>query len=381
MEGQTDYAIRERGGVPLKDYTKGGKFVPGKGLAQINFDLLGRALAIASLGLGLTAVLMPRRVQKMIGVKGKQTNLIRAVGARELSAAMLVGMQSRPVSGVASRVVGDVMDLSLLGWGFRNKRINRSRLRNANIFIAAITALDILTLVMLARKQSRVKRISDLTKADLDNRTRSGAFKVVRSITIESSPSELYSFWRNFENLPQFMYHLDMVSVLDDRRSHWVAKAPAGTRVEWQAEITQDQPNQLIAWRSIAGADVPNWGSVRFDGAPQGRGTVVRVEIEYRPPAGRLGKIVAKLFGEEPGQQVSDDLRRFKEIIETGEVLRSDGVPYGSGEKMNRPAQPMKEARAWSDDNKGFEKFAPEASRQRENASDRNTVRSTKGDY
>jgi uncharacterized membrane protein len=151
---------------------------------------------------------------------------------------------------------------------------------------------------------------------------------------------ELYQFWRNFENLPQFMYHLKAVRVIDDRRSHWEAKAPAGKRVQWDAEITNDQPNEEIAWQSTFNADVPNSGRVRFEPGPAGRGTVVRVEIEYRPPGGAIGKVIAKLFGEEPGQQVAGDLHRFKQVMETGEVLRSDGSMQGYGQKMQQPARP-----------------------------------------
>jgi uncharacterized membrane protein len=151
----------------------------------------------------------------------------------------------------------------------------------------------------------------------------------------------MYTYWRNFENLPRFMYHLESVERLDERRSHWVAKGPAGTQVEWDAEITDDRPNELIAWRSLPDAQVPNSGMVRFEPGPAGRGTVVRVEIEYRPPGGALGKAVAKLFGEEPGQQVAGDLHRFKQVMETGEVVVSEGSPHGFGQKQQKPAQPL----------------------------------------
>jgi uncharacterized membrane protein len=126
------------------------------------------------------------------------------------------------------------------------------------------------------------------------------------------------------------MYHLESVEDLGQGRSRWVAKGPAGTTVEWEAEIVEDVRNRLIAWRSLEGADVPNSGSVRLAAAPAGRGTEVRVEVEYRPPAGAVGATVARLFGEDPEQQMRDDLRRFKQAIETGEVLRSDASPEGT---------------------------------------------------
>jgi uncharacterized membrane protein len=153
------------------------------------------------------------------------------------------------------------------------------------------------------------------------------------AITINASPDELYARWHDFEQLPTFMYHLESVSTTADGRSHWVAKAPAGTSVEWDAEITDDAPGQRIAWRSLEGATVENSGSIRFQPAPGGQGTEVYVELTYSPPAGALGAAVAKLFGEEPDQQISDDLRRFKQLVETGEIARSEGAPLGSRTK------------------------------------------------
>ena len=147
---------------------------------------------------------------------------------------------------------------------------------------------------------------------------------VREAIRLEVPLEFAYGFWRRLENLPRFMEHLQAVRVIDDRRSHWRARAPAGTTVEWDAEIIEDRPNELIVWRSLDGADVPNTGSVRFTPAPGGRGTEVRVELRYDPPGGALGALVAKLFGEEPGQQVGGDLRRLKQVMETGEVVHSD---------------------------------------------------------
>ena len=144
--------------------------------------------------------------------------------------------------------------------------------------------------------------------------------KVVRSITINRLPEQVFAFWRQLEIWPRFMHHLVSVQVLDDKHSHWVAKAPAGRRVSWDAEIVEERPNQLLAWRSSQGADVPNTGAVQFRPAPIGRGTEVTVRLEYSPPAGILGQTVARLFGKEPGRQLDEDLRRFKSVMETGEV-------------------------------------------------------------
>lgn len=163
---------------------------------------------------------------------------------------------------------------------------------------------------------------------------------VERSMTIGKSPEELYSFWRNFENLPQFMAHLDDVTVQDNTRSHWQAKGPAGTQFAWDAEITEDQPNQLIAWRSLPGAQVQNQGTVRFQPAPGGRGTVVRVTMQYDPPAGPLGAGIAKLFGEEPKVQVDGDLRRLKQVLEAGEIATIEGQPSGTRSAVGNVLSP-----------------------------------------
>jgi uncharacterized membrane protein len=153
--------------------------------------------------------------------------------------------------------------------------------------------------------------------------------RVEKTVTINRSPAELYQFWHNFENLPSFMKHLQSVQVLDEKRSHWVASAPLGGTVEWDAEVVTDQENHLIAWTSVEGADVDNSGFVRFQPAPEGRGTEVKVVLEYAIPAGKLGAAVAKLFGEEPKQQIGDELRRFKMLMETGEIATTEGQPSG----------------------------------------------------
>ena len=149
-------------------------------------------------------------------------------------------------------------------------------------------------------------------------------------VTINKSPEELYSFWRDFGNLPKFMNHLESVTASDDTHSHWVAKAPLGRTVAWDAEIINEIPNRLIAWQSLPGADVSSAGSVRFEPALGGRGTEVRVNLDYNPPAGVFGATVAKLFGEEPQIQIAEDLRRFKNLMETGETPTVEGQPVGT---------------------------------------------------
>ncbi|WP_373529737.1 SRPBCC family protein [Nostoc sp.] len=153
--------------------------------------------------------------------------------------------------------------------------------------------------------------------------------KVEKTVTINKSADELYRFWHNFENLPTFMKHLKSVRVDNEKCSHWIANAPLDNTVEWDAEILEDRENEFISWASVEGADVDNSGFVRFKKAPGDRGTEVKVVLEYNPPGGALGSVVAKLFGEEPEQQIGDELRRFKMLMEAGEIATTEGQPSG----------------------------------------------------
>jgi uncharacterized membrane protein len=152
---------------------------------------------------------------------------------------------------------------------------------------------------------------------------------VEQSVTIARPASECYAFWRDLETLPQIMSHLKEVKVIDDKRSHWVAKAPLGFDVQWDAEIINDEPDRVIAWRSIGNATVDNSGSVRFVSIGDDM-TEVKVTLDYIPPAGKVGSVVAKLFGEEPNQTVKSDLQKFKKLMETGEIAsNAGGSPRG----------------------------------------------------
>lgn len=155
--------------------------------------------------------------------------------------------------------------------------------------------------------------------------------RVDKSVTINRPVEELYQFWRNFENLPRIMYHLEAVKIQDGdgTRSHWVAKAPAGLKVEWDAEIINDVPNERIGWRSLEGTSVPNAGAVIFRPAAQGRGTEVQVSLKYDPPGGAIGSAIAKLFGEEPSLQIQGDLFRFRQLMEAGEISTTTGQSSG----------------------------------------------------
>ncbi len=152
---------------------------------------------------------------------------------------------------------------------------------------------------------------------------------VTKSVTVNRPIEDVFSFWRNFENLPRFMRHLESVKQTDATHSHWVVRGPVGSTIEWDAEIFNEKPNELIAWRSLEGSDIDHAGSVRFRKAPADRGTEVHVSLNYEPPGGRLGASIAWLFGEEPRIQIEDDLLRFKQVMEAGEIATVDGQPKG----------------------------------------------------
>jgi uncharacterized membrane protein len=166
-----------------------------------------------------------------------------------------------------------------------------------------------------ARSASRKDRVSPVASVG-----RGHGIKVEQRVTINRPVLEVFRFWRNFENLPRFMDHLESVTVIDETRSHWVAKGPAGTRIEWDAVIHNEVIDDLIAWRSLPGSEVNHAGSVHFTPSADGSRTDVRVVLNYEPPAGKVGAAVAKLLGEDPSRQVEEDLRRFKQVMDSGDV-------------------------------------------------------------
>ncbi|MDB6016842.1 MAG: cyclase/dehydrase [Pedosphaera sp.] len=163
--------------------------------------------------------------------------------------------------------------------------------------------------------------------------------KVVKSCTINKTPEELFRFWRRLENLPRFASHLISVTENSSGLSRWVARSPAGNTVEWDAIIINEHENSMIAWETVQGSEIQNAGTVRFEPAPAGQGTEVTVSLEYVPPAGKLGAAIAKIFGEEPELQVEDDLRRFKALMEAGEIPTIEGQPVGGDQKRKRRNQ------------------------------------------
>jgi uncharacterized membrane protein len=169
-----------------------------------------------------------------------------------------------------------------------------------------------------------------------DRNDLSGTILIKKAVTIQREPEDLYSFWRSLENLPMLMEHLESVEIIDERRSQWTARGPAGKKIDWTAVITEDIPNKIMNWRSIEGSDVIASASVQFEPAPGNRGTEVKLMIRYDPPGGILGAAVVKLFGKDPGKEIREGLRRFKQLMETGEIMTIEGQPSGRSEDLER---------------------------------------------
>jgi uncharacterized membrane protein len=318
--------INQRGrqgmqGQHYKRYRQGRDLTPQLAQSDESAERLANGLGWFSIGLGLAEILAPKQLASLIGLRKDHPILFRVMGAREILSGVGILTERKPSGWVWSRVAGDALDISALLAALMTPDNDRRKVALAMSSVIGVTALDIYN----------AQKLSARTGAH-------GGLSYVETVTIKRSPEEVYGFWRDFQNLPRFMNHLESVQVIDDRRSHWVAKGPLGSSVEWDAEITEDRPNELISWRSLEGSEVDNYGTVRFMRAPGDRGTEVRVEIEYNPPAGALGAGIAKIFGEAPEQQVKDDLAQLKMVLETGEIVKSDSSIHSGP----HPAQPAR---------------------------------------
>jgi uncharacterized membrane protein len=287
-------------------------------------EKLAAGLGWFSIALGSAELLAPRGIARLIGVRPTDdtVSILRGYGAREIASGLAILSEPSDAKWLWARVGGDALDISTLGAAMGARETDRGRATAATLAVMGVTALDVLCATALSR-----------TNSSAAPRRRNG-YRVEQVTTINRTIDEVYRYWRDFQNMPRFMRHLESVQLLGERRSRWRASGPAGTTVEWEADMLQDRPNEWIAWRSLPGSQVENSGSVRFQPAPGARGTEVRVQLEYRPPAGAVGRGIAWLFGEEPEQQIKEDLHRFKQLMETGEIPLSDGPG------LWRPAQP-----------------------------------------
>lgn len=300
---------------------------------RMNGDAVARGLGWFSIALGLGGLCAPRMVGQAIGVGSDRmaVNILRAVGLREIATGAAILASPNPTAAVWARVGGDAMDLALLGWALSSDETSRERAAGATALVAGITALD-------AWCGQHLQWHRDLAQPR-------GFYHTARAVVVNRRPREVYDFWRDFTKLPRFMSLVDSVETRGGKRSHWRIKGPAGMSWEWDAEIVEDRPGELLAWRSLDGAEIENAGRVAFERAPGNRGTVLKVELEYRPPAGRFGAGIARLFGQEPGQILQQDLRAMKALIETGEIPRSEASFGTFAHAARPPGEEEKESR------------------------------------
>ncbi|MCW2926986.1 MAG: cyclase/dehydrase [Thermoleophilia bacterium] len=277
---------------------------------------LASALGWFSLGLGAAQIIAPQKVTALVGAKDTPgTRLFtRAMGVREITHGLGILTSTQPTPWVWSRVLGDALDLGALGSVLRSGSTSRARTLGAVAAVAGTTGTDVLDGLGLGRSRSASTK---------------GPMVVKAAVTIDRTPEAIYGYWRDFENLPDIMTHLESVEHMEDGLTRWQARAPLGASVAWTAEVTEDTPHERIAWRSIEGSMVQTTGEVRILPAPGDRGTELHVWLTYDAPIGPLGAALLKLFGDDPVQQVKDDLRRFKQVMETGQVVRSEGAPKG----------------------------------------------------
>lgn len=277
-----------------------------------------RTLGWFGIALGTAEILAPYWVARRVGLSPDTSSTIRWQGLREIiSGALILKNPSSPI-GMWARVAGDAIDLTLLARASDSHTGQNEKRRRSRLLVSTISALD----VACAASLSRLKA---------SHSARSTEFR--ESITIEKPPHELYRFWRSFDQLPVVMNYLESVTVLDDKHSHWVTKPLGDTRFEWDCEIVSDEPDRSISWRSTPDSEICTEGSVRFNPLDHQRGTRVSVEMNFIPtrvPPG-LGRPLSKLA---IYLAVRRDLRRFKQLMETGEIATVKGQPAGrsSGE-------------------------------------------------
>ena len=307
---------------------------------------LERGLGLLALGLGVAQVAAPGTLVRLVGIEesGRTRALMRGLGAREIATGLGILSEAAPAPFLWARVGGDALDLALLGLALAQDGTRKGRAAAWTAAMAGIAAADTLA----ALRRSGATGDGAGARGGGHGIGAGTRHEVRESITVNRPRGEVYGLWRDLVRLPEFMEHLVEVAPLGDGRTRWTARAPGGGTIEWDAETTANIPDELIAWRSLPGAPVESEGSVRFAVAPGGRATEVHVAFDWIAPGGKAAALAARLLGEEPGQQVRDDLRRLKQVLELGEIVRSDGSPEGTRalrQVTQRPAQPATAAR------------------------------------
>jgi uncharacterized membrane protein len=291
---------------------------------RVSPQQLATGLGWFSIGLGLAKIATPNLVADLIGVRddNKTRKVLRCYGVRELAAGSGILSQSNPSGWLWARVAGDVLDISSLCKAMIADDDDRGKGIATAAALIGVTLADVYCAKQLSngtdRSQSHTTAVNSITA----------------SIIIARDRNEVYEFWRDFEHLPQIFDRLESVRKLGDRRSHWKLALPMGRSLEWDAEITDDQPNSRIAWRSLS-SSAPHSGEVRFERATGNRGTKVKVEIR---PEG-VGTSLGKLFGLVPEQHVKIALHNLKQLLEVGEIAKSDASIHRGKHAAHPPGQ------------------------------------------
>lgn len=274
---------------------------------------LGVALAWIGIGIGITELLVPRALARTAGLPARP-RLLQAIGTRELITNAGILLQPQKGGWGWSRVAGDVLDLSLLAWV--GQRHPHRRLPPLTAILAGMTVLDMLAAY-------------DKQRQSVSQRVTAGVVRIHKLLYIQRPADECYRFWRNFENFPYFMQHVAAVQVVDATHTHWRVRVPLGQHVDWTVELFSDIPARQLGWRTIAGSAVEHTGVVRFLPTIADNNTRLDIDMRYHAPLNQAGVMLAKILSEEPSQKIDDDLRRFKQLIETGEIATTAGQPSG----------------------------------------------------
>jgi uncharacterized membrane protein len=297
---------------------------------------LARALGWFSVSLGLASLVAPHRLAQLIGLGQQGTNvaLLRAIGARELASGIGILTQENPSHWLWARVGGDALDLALLTRALGNEDTDRGKVATATAAVIGVTAVDAFA----------TRQLSQGNGASFRETAKAAAHepRVASAITVNAPIGEVFAAWAGFANLPRFMASFATVRVTDDRLSHWQTTLPGGLAVSWDVVITDVVPNERITWRTGDTSNLSGSGDVRFRSAPGDRGTEILFEARFDPPGGEFGHKIAGLFTDPLGVKLNNDLRRFKQLTELGEIVKSDD----SAIKGPNPAQPVGEAAA-----------------------------------
>lgn len=277
---------------------------------------LSQALGWLSVGLGLAQIAAPRRVARLAGMADAQDTeaLMRAMGLREIATGAGILMRSNPAPWLWARVGGDALDLALLNSAKASQHADHQRLAAATAAVVGITAAD-------AYCGTRLALASRLGSADT---VEPQPVQAMATITVNAPIAQIYQAWDGFQALPRFMASAATVEVAGERQSQWTANVPGGLSLEWDILITESIPHERIAWRTTADSFLTADGDIRFRPAPGDQGTEVRVDARFSPPGGELGRKIGDLFADAIGTKLQQDLRRFKQLMEIGEIVMSD---------------------------------------------------------